>query len=416
MNKHRNSSAGWFVSLVLIPGLAVSSSQIDRDEAALIDRDEAAFWEQQQERSHEIQEEAKDLLGDTGWLKYEIDPAEAEDGVRILHQAQENSAAAIEEFRGRIQQQGASGPREPTTEPLYALISMSLGETVVKDYFEQAAALDVPVVFVLRGFEPGNLQGLVTKILEWTAHEIEFQVHINPNLFRHNNIHRVPAFLYQPDDTDQARLRRGMASLHGALDSIAQSEELDLHIGSTYEIGEPDLLDWIEQRIQEVDWESHRREAIARAERHLTQGHASLPPALEQDSYLFDPTIQLQRDIHLPDGRLVAAAGTQVNPLDHVGLSNQYVIFDPSDPAQVRQAAEWKENGRRQSTLIATNLPEDPADIAALGERLGDHVHVLDDLIVRRMGLKAVPSRVKQEGRMVRVDVATPWVEENVYE
>ena len=89
--------------------------------------------------------------------------------------------------------------------------------------------------------------------------------------------------------------------------------------GATWAIAEPDLLVEIETRLSAMQrsGEIARIEAEARARaRARLEEPAAVPgiaPAREARSRLFDPAVTVARDIRLPDGTLIAAAGARVS-------------------------------------------------------------------------------------------------------
>ena len=97
--------------------------------------------------------------------------------------------------------------------------------------------------------------------------------------------------------------------------------------GATWPIAEPDLLEQIEARLTAMQRSGElariEREARSRARSGLEEPEPvpGIAPAREHRSRLFDPAIVVERDIRLPDGTLIAAAGTRVNPLASHALS-----------------------------------------------------------------------------------------------
>lgn len=345
---------------------------------------------------------------------------EAELGQRHGQEARESARATIDSIaQNRLQAENylerakaaiekGKGGRElpPGVEPMYALITLGMGEATILNLLREAEQMDTPVIFVVRGFDPdaGGIQLLIEQVLEINKFEIQFEMHVNPTMFRQVDAVRAPVFIRE-GEPGTVKIRRGAANLHAALESM-EKPELDIQIGETFEIEEPDLLDVIHQRIDTVDGEQLMADARERAKERLLRAPKDLPIATESESYLVDPAITLQSDIATPDGTIIAPAGTTVNPLEFAPWTRQYVIFDATVDWQITQAYEWAQDARVMTTFIANRLPQDEDDRIALGERLNAHVHLLDELIVRRMDIRAVPSRARQEGMMVRIETA----------
>ena len=94
--------------------------------------------------------------------------------------------------------------------------------------------------------------------------------------------------------------------------------------GATWPVAEPDLLEQIEARLREMERSGElarlEQEARASASRKLEEPDPApgIAPATRERSRLWDPAITVARDIRTPDGTLIAAAGTRVNPLEPI--------------------------------------------------------------------------------------------------
>ena len=104
--------------------------------------------------------------------------------------------------------------------------------------------------------------------------------------------------------------------------------------GQTWPVAEPDLLEQIEGRLSEMRESGElarlEAEARARARSRLEEADpvAGIAPAREHRSRLFDPAIVVDRDIGLPDGTLIAAAGTRIDPLAGMTLARDLLFID----------------------------------------------------------------------------------------
>ncbi|MCL2590060.1 MAG: type-F conjugative transfer system protein TraW [Betaproteobacteria bacterium] len=177
-------------------------------------------------------------------------------------------------------------------------------------------------------------------------------------------------------------------------------------IGPTYEIGEPDLLRMIEERLLE----KARTGELARIERETkTRAVAAIknpPPVpgiqatLIPRTFYFDPTFTLNRNIFGAQGELLFAAGTRKNPLEVVSLSRHLLFFDARDKRQVVHARELitAYQGRVKPILTAGSY---------LSLMQSWRIPVYYDqrgLLTRRLGIRQVPALVSQEGMRLRVD------------
>ena len=112
--------------------------------------------------------------------------------------------------------------------------------------------------------------------------------------------------------------------LAGVLDAAMPVAARDLGVlGETWRIAEADLLDRIEQQLVELERSGERarldEEAKARARERLEAPEPvpGIQPARVSRTWLFDPAITVQENIVGPDGAVIAAAGTRIEPLAH---------------------------------------------------------------------------------------------------
>ena len=177
-------------------------------------------------------------------------------------------------------------------------------------------------------------------------------------------------------------------------------------IGPTYPIRERNLLEHIMAKLREKEasGELKKAEDLAR-ERATSSIHnpKPVPGLLRVESartYYFDPTFVLDRNILDENGALMFPAGTRKNPLDVVSLSKHLLFFDARDPRQVARAKELIEHyqGRVKPILVAGSYMD-------LMKAWKLRVYFdQEGSLVRRLGIKAVPAIVSQEGNRLRID------------
>jgi len=177
-------------------------------------------------------------------------------------------------------------------------------------------------------------------------------------------------------------------------------------IGPTYEIAEPHLLAFIEQRLREKErsGELQRLAEAARARGIDTVRH---PPPVEglrtterPRTFYVDPSFTLDRNITDPQGRLLFAAGTRKNPLEVVSLSRHLLFFDARDPRQVKHAREL--SGRYAGRIKPILTGGSYLDLMKAWR-----VPVYYDqagTLTRRFGIRQVPALVSQDGLRLRID------------
>ena len=166
--------------------------------------------------------------------------------------------------------------------------------------------------------------------------------------------------------------------------------------GATWAIAEPDLLAEIESRLLEMQRSGElarfEAEARERARRRIEEPEPvqGIAPATRERSRLFDPAITVERDIRTPDGVLIAAAGTRMNPLERMPLTRDLLFVD----------------GRRAAEVAWALAHDRPAKIVLLGGRPLDLMRKhrrpfffdTGGTLAARFGIAATPSVVERAG------------------
>ena len=177
-------------------------------------------------------------------------------------------------------------------------------------------------------------------------------------------------------------------------------------IGPIYEIAEPHLLAFIEQRLREKE-RSGELQRLAEMARARGIEAVRQPPPVEglrtterPRTFYVDPSFTLDRNITDPQGRLLFAAGTRKNPLEVVSLSRHLLFFDARDPRQVKHAREL--SGRYADRIKPILTGGSYLDLMKAWR-----VPVYYDqsgTLTRRFGIRQVPALVSQDGLRLRVD------------
>ena len=197
------------------------------------------------------------------------------------------------------------------------------------------------------------------------------------------------------------RLLAASALLTAVL-SVTPASAADLGVrGATWPVAEPDLLEQIEARLLDMQRSGElariEAEARARARSRLEEPEPvpGIAPARERRSRLFDPAISVERDIALPDGTPIAAAGARVNPLARHALTRDLLFVD----------------GRREAEIAWALAHDRPAKIVLLAGRPLDLMRqhgrpfFFDQggRLAARFGIAATPSLVEQAGERLRI-------------
>ncbi|MDD2900322.1 MAG: hypothetical protein PHI31_16630 [Desulfuromonadaceae bacterium] len=189
--------------------------------------------------------------------------------------------------------------------------------------------------------------------------------------------------------------------------SSVQAKELGT-FGMTYRIAEQDALAEIEERAKQVDW----HKVLDKRKVENFQGppdRVRLPRAKRNRSFPVDMTYTTEIDV--PDGKggILYPKGYTFNPLDYVTYPKTLVVIDGTDPEQVKWFAASEYDKRLDVTLLLTG-----GSFGAVSKRISRPLFYADRKIVERFKLKAVPSVVRQKGRMMEVlEIFVPPVSGN---
>lgn len=178
--------------------------------------------------------------------------------------------------------------------------------------------------------------------------------------------------------------------------SSAQAKELGT-FGMTYWIAERDALAEIEERAKQVDW----HKVLDKRKVENFQGppdRVRLPRAKRNRSFPVDMTYTTEIDV--PDGKggILYPKGYTFNPLDYVTYPKTLVVIDGTDPEQVKWFATSEYDKRIDVTLLLTG-----GSFGAVSKRISRPLFYADRKIVERLKLQAVPSVVRQKGRIMEV-------------
>ena len=175
--------------------------------------------------------------------------------------------------------------------------------------------------------------------------------------------------------------------------------------GATWAVAEPDLLEAIEARLLELERSGEmarlEREARGRARRKLEEPDLvpGIAPAREERSRLFDPSVTVARDVRTPDGTLLAAAGTRVNPLERMTLARDLVFVDGRREAEIAWALVREPEGARPARIVL--LAGRPLELMRRHRR--PFFFDQGGRLAARFGITVTPSLVVQAGALLRI-------------
>ncbi len=180
-------------------------------------------------------------------------------------------------------------------------------------------------------------------------------------------------------------------------------------VGQTYEIAEPDMLQSFYSKLRQAEADGKMAEVEAEMKQRFID-HANrpkgieLPRAKERRVYYYDPSTVLTQDIVDHEGNILWPAGTKVNPLDYVAMSQQWIFFNGDDPEQAAWARDYLQRypNRVRPILIQGAVLElsKAWDTRLYFDQHGNYVE--------KFGIKHVPAILSQEGKKLRIDEVVP--------
>ncbi|MBS1202921.1 MAG: Type-F conjugative transfer system pilin assembly protein [Chromatiaceae bacterium] len=293
----------------------------------------------------------------------------------------------------------ASGAAATPEDVVTILVSRSLGSAALRDIFETGAAPGVRIVF--RGVAQGErlmdfIQGIHAQL---QGIEPVPSVELDPTPFREAGADAVPLMILSGPDGEIARVA-GLTDPAWLRDQVAAGRVGDLGVrGPVAAIAEPDMIEEIERRVAALDLDKLREQAITS---YWTQARFEyLETAHEVRERVIDPTVAAKSDVTLPDGTTLVRAGASANPLDHLPFTRRLVVFDPTEPGQVRQARELGEAPGSPPLYLATRFDRDAGwdGFRAVEDTLDEPVYLLTPDVRERFALERVPATVEASGR-----------------
>lgn len=280
----------------------------------------------------------------------------------------------------------------PTAGKFILFASASMGDEGLKRAFTHAKGRE-NLTIVFRGALPDEKLSQLVHRLAGLLDGIEPKpnIAIHPKSFRDHGITHVPTIV----EPATGKTIRGTINTDVFKDRANRTAETDLGtVGPVRGIAEPDLVGLIKARMADVDVEGRAKRAVS------TYWHRAsfidVPKAKERRIRYFDPTIETENDLRDHEGRLIAPAGTKINPLAALPFTSRIIIFDGTDAAE-RQWAKERVLDDRNTILITTRIDRDVGWPAwkTLHEGLGHPVYLLQAQIAERFALAATPTLIE---------------------
>jgi conjugal transfer pilus assembly protein TraW len=173
-------------------------------------------------------------------------------------------------------------------------------------------------------------------------------------------------------------------------------------VGTVFPIIEPDMLKVIENKLNhlqatgQIDAMNQRLVASTRSKVNRPDPVVGIELAVKLRSWLYDPSIVIDHDIKDHKGSMIAAAGTRVNPLDHIAVRSPLVFIDGDDEAQVAWAVKRYDDSAK--LILVRGAP-----LELMTRRQRRFYFDQAGSLTTKFGITRVPSVVEQAGKSLRI-------------
>lgn len=185
--------------------------------------------------------------------------------------------------------------------------------------------------------------------------------------------------------------------------AVQQVQAKDFGVmGHTYQITEQDIIQYIKEKLGSTDMaklQTEQQETVRKTVER-PQEVAGIIDTKEPKEYFYDPTFTLEEDLVDHEGVLIHAAGTKVNPLEKLRLTNDLVFINGDNKKQVEFAlAHYRERKSKTKIILTKGSPIELQKTHKTWfyfDQLG--------MITGKFGIKQVPAIVAQDGLVLKIN------------
>jgi len=311
--------------------------------------------------------------------------------------------AGNRQLAGQNSPGGWPGSGAKHREGRWIFVSLGMPEAELK-----AAAMEASVTqsyLVFRGVERGANTGSIAKRLYGLVKDLRPvpSAIIDPTVFTRFNVTAVP-MLVEVNSQGETRQVKGLPGFRW----LAKQGPGDLgQRGAVYGILEPDMIEEMKRRLREYDWDKEKQHAMDNFWANQKES-VNLPSATRTAARLVDLSVVSAQDIYHPDGRLIVRQGSKVNPQALLPMRHAYLLFDARDKVQVQFVRGLGDDLLKQQKPVVylfANMGHEKGwdhynDAQAL---LNGPIYQLNQILVDRFKVKALPALIVGEGQAVKV-------------
>ena len=195
-------------------------------------------------------------------------------------------------------------------------------------------------------------------------------------------------------------------------------------INRTYRIAEKDMLEVIQRKIEEVDWEAVNRRLKERIYRYKPVDSIVLTEARDHRIRYVDPTWYLPFDIKDAYGNVLYSKGTAVNPLEKVPeavWSKRLYVFFSLESRDQRDFVKYLL--RTEKNKLITLIADGHSDLKEIHDFIKRElypVYALTKTVAQRFGVSrslSLVSFIRRDGKpVVKVEELPSWYIKKILE
>ena len=284
----------------------------------------------------------------------------------------------------------------------WIFVSFGMPAEEIKAAAEEAPATQSILVF--RGVEKeGNTAGITRRLYKIIKplKPVPATV-IDPLLFTRFNVTAVPTMI-ESNSQQETRVTRGLPGF----DWLSKQDPGDVgQKGPVFEITEPDMIEEMKRRMENIDWAKQKEDATAGFWKK--QDEFNLSVAKENRTRNIDASIVSSQDIRHPDGRVIFKKGDKINPQAIMPMRHAYIVFDATRQEQVKIAKKMGDEllkKQRPVVYLFSKIDKNRGwkhynETVAI---LNGPLYKLNKQIVDRFQLQALPSLIEGQGDHVVV-------------
>ena len=181
-------------------------------------------------------------------------------------------------------------------------------------------------------------------------------------------------------------------------------------VANTYPIAEKNAIELIQERLKQKEASGELAKIEAEAKRRINENAFNLAPvegltATNKTSVrYYDPVYTVPENILDHEGRIIAVAGTKINPLEVSPIPFKMFFFDGREAKQIALAKQLAEQyGESFMPILVAGKWEE------LSKEMNQAVYYdQQGRMVASFKVNEVPSMVAQEGTRLRIEAMKP--------